>query len=251
MIKKLGWKPGIEIANAPRFGQQVQALAVLPESVDLRPQCGPNLVQGNLGSCTAHAIADTCWFAMKKAGKSAYTPSRLFIYYNERALEGTINSDSGASLSDGVRVLLRQGAPHESLWWYNTVKYKVKPCQTVYADGLPHLGTNILSIDNTNITELKNCLALGYPFVIGIEVFNGIMSTATEQTGVIPMPGSTDHSIGGHAMSCVGYADSHQWFIVRNWWGADWGDQGYGYIPYAYLTSSSLASDFWTIRNIS
>jgi len=54
--------------------------------------------------------------------------------------------------------------------------------------------------------------------------------------------------VGGHAVLAVGYDDASQTFLVRNSWGADWGQNGYFTMPYAYLTTRGLSSDFWTIR---
>ena len=88
----------------------------LPSSVDLRPQCPVVYDQADLGSCTANALGGLAEFLMMKGGVTGYVPSRLFIYYNERAIEGTVSQDAGASLTDGAHVLSTMGIPHESLW---------------------------------------------------------------------------------------------------------------------------------------
>jgi C1A family cysteine protease len=62
------------------------------------------------------------------------------------------------------------------------------------------------------------------------------------------MPGTKEKLLGGHAVIAVGYNDTTQRFIVRNSWGSKWGNKGYFTMPYAYLTDSNLADDFWTIR---
>ena len=64
------------------------------------------------------------------------------------------------------------------------------------------------------------------------------------------MPAFGERVVGGHAVCAVGYDDAKQWFIVRNSWGASWGDHGYFYMPYDYLTNASLSSSFWTIRDM-
>jgi len=97
---------------------------------------------------------------------------------------------------------------------------------------------------------LKGCLASGYPFVFGFTVYESFESQQVAQTGIVPMPAAGEKVVGGHAVVGVGYQDSTQQFIVRNSWGPGWGIKGYFMIPYAYLTNSNLADDFWTIRTV-
>lgn len=37
---------------------------------------------------------------------------------------------------------------------------------------------------------------------------------------------------GGHAVAVVGYDDRAGALLLRNSWGADWGDQGHAWLPY-------------------
>jgi C1A family cysteine protease len=62
------------------------------------------------------------------------------------------------------------------------------------------------------------------------------------------MPAAGEKVLGGHAVLAVGYDNTEQRFIVRYSWGAGWGQKGYFTVPFAYLTSTKLSSDFWTIR---
>jgi len=75
-----------------------------------------------------------------------------------------------------------------------------------------------------------------------------------KRPGVVPMPSareSSRESHGGHAMLCVGYSDPDKLFIVRNSWGPDWGEQGYCYIPYGYLTNEKFNSgDSWILKQL-
>ncbi len=242
--KGFGWKrPALPDFKAP-FAEPHFA-GPIPLAVDLRAQFAPVYDQGDLGSCTAQAWAAVHQFLHKKAGLTAYIPSRLFIYYNERVLEGTVSWDSGASLTDGAVVMRKQGGPNEAIWWYNTTKYTVKPNQSVYADGLKHLTTGTARVRQTK-DDFKKILAAGYPIVGGFSVYESFESDAVTSTGVVPMPKMTEGLLGGHAIVIVGYSDEKQWWIVRNSWGAEWGDKGYCYMPYDYLTNYNLADDFWT-----
>ena len=138
--------------------QSVVSLS-LPASVDLRSGCPPVVDQGNLGSCTANAIAVMVEFLMKKENKPFFPISRLFIYYLERSLEGTIRYDSGAYIRDGMKVVNKNGCPHESLWPYLINKFAINPSQATYTDASHHKVSQYQLIDNTNITALKSCLA--------------------------------------------------------------------------------------------
>jgi C1A family cysteine protease len=84
--------------------------------------------------------------------------------------------------------------------------------------------------------------------VFGFTVYESFESAAVAASGQVPMPAPGEAVIGGHAVMAAGYDDTNQRFIVRNSWGAGWGKNGCFTIPYAYLTSAQLASDFWTIR---
>ena len=95
---------------------------------------------------------------------------------------------------------------------------------------------------------MRGCLASGYPFVLGFTVYSSFESAEVARTGVLSMPGTNEDVVGGHAVLAVGYDDSTQTFLVRNSWGTSWGQAGYFTIPYAYLTTRGLSSDFWTIR---
>ena len=65
---------------------------------------------------------------------------------------------------------------------------------------------------------------------------------------MVPLPDvNNEEALGGHAILVSGYDDKKRVWIMRNSWGADWGDKGYFYLPYEYLLDSSLSSDLWNI----
>jgi len=218
----------------------------LPSSVDLRPGCSPVENQGQLGSCTANALAGALEFLEVKAGKPATDLSRLFIYYNERAVEGTISEDAGAMIRDGVKTLVSQGVCAEKQWPYVITKFKAKPPAACYRQALQH---QVISYHRIlSLQEMRSCLAEGYPFVFGFTVYESFESAAVAKTGTLNLPKKSEKSLGGHAIMAVGYNDSTQRLLIRNSWGADWGMAGYFTMPYAYASSSNLADDFWTLR---
>jgi C1A family cysteine protease len=244
----MGW-----VADLPDQRDRLYAapapVGPLPPLVDLRPQCPPVYDQGQLGSCTANAIAGALEFDRIKQRINDFTPSRLMIYYNERALEGTTKSDSGAQIRDGIKTVVKQGACPEPEWPYYVTKFKMRPTPACYLDGLKYKAILYQRIVPT-LDQLKGCLATGLPFVFGFTVYESFESAAVAQTGIAPMPAPGERAVGGHAVVGVGYIEAKQVFIVRNSWGPDWGMAGYFTIPYSYLTNASLADDFWQIKTV-
>lgn len=223
--------------------------ASLVTKVDLRPGQPPVYDQGDLGSCTANAVAGNLDFNRKKQGEAFISPSRLFIYYQEREDQGTVASDSGSSIRESVKAVKAYGACPEKEWPYDIKRYTTAPSAKAYADAIKYEALTYERIDR-NLVDFKTCLADGYPFVIGFTVYESFEGPDVAKTGIMPMPAKTESVLGGHAVEVVGYDDSKQWFIVRNSWGKKWGDKGYFYMPYAYLLDSKLSSDFWTLRSV-
>jgi C1A family cysteine protease len=232
-----------------RYGAPPETIAVLPDQVDLRPQCPSVYDQGQLGSCTANAIGAALEFDQMKQGQSAFTPSRLFIYYNEREIEGTVDSDSGAEIRDGVKSVNQQGACKEDTWPYDIDKFRDKPSDPSYSEGTEHQSIQYLRVTQT-LSQLKGCLAEGFPIIFGFVVYESFESKEVADSGHVEIPRAGEQQLGGHAVLAVGYEEANQWFIVRNSWGDGWGMDGYFTMPYPYLMQPSLASDLWTIRSV-
>ena len=249
-IQRYGWIPDLPDQRDHLYAAPVVHLAKLPPKVDLRSKCPAPYDQGQLGSCTANAIAGAIQFdRMKQKLKNNFVPSRLFIYYNERVIEGTVQSDSGAQIRDGIKSVAHDGDCPEKEWPYDIAKFTVKPGTGCYKDALKYKALSYQRVVQT-LSQLKGCLASGYPFVFGFTVYESFESDAVAKSGAVPMPAPNEKVLGGHAVLAVGYDDSAQRFIVRNSWGKTWGLQGYFTMPYAYLTDNNLADDIWTIRVI-
>src|SRR6185437_870347 len=218
--------------------------------VDLTPNMPPVFDQGQLGSCTANALLGAYEYEMLKQKEPLMNLSRLYLYYQERAMEGTVSQDAGAEIQDGVKVLQTTGVCRESLWPYDISKFAVTPPAAAAADAGSHHVINAQRLSGT-AADIKQTLVNGTPIVFGIEVYDSFQTPTSDSTGVIAMPGPNDNVEGGHAIVIVGYDDNKQLFKFRNSWGAGWGDRGYGYLPYAYVTDSNLSSDFWVLSSVS
>ncbi len=248
-IQGCGWVPDLPDARDLLFSAPDEVLAQLPPKVDLRPQLPPVYDQGQLGSCTANAIGAAFEFDQRQEGQQDFMPSRLFIYYNERAIEGTVGTDSGAQIRDGMKSIAKLGVCDEMTWPYDIAKFTEKPSAQAYAEGTKHLALVYRRV-LANLHQMQGCLASGFPFVVGISVYESFMSQQVAETGEVPLPSRNEQLEGGHAVLVVGYDGGAQRFIMRNSWGPGWGMQGYFTIPYAYLTDPQLARDFWAVYSV-
>jgi C1A family cysteine protease len=252
-IQRYGWIPDLPDARDHLYSAPPAVLAALPPKVDLTAQCPPVYDQGQLGSCTGNAIAAALQFDSKKQGRPDATlvPSRLFIYYNERVMEGTVNTDAGAQIRDGIKSVAQQGACYEGTksgqWPYDIASFTKKPPAACFKAALSDRALSYTRLMR-DLNQMKGCLASGFPFVFGFTVYQSFESQAVAKTGEMPMPLPGEDILGGHAVLAVGYDDAQQRFIVRNSWGTGWGRNGYFTMPYAYPVTANLADDFWTIR---
>ncbi|CAE7660430.1 unnamed protein product, partial [Symbiodinium necroappetens] len=265
LVQKFGWIPDMPDHRDKHLTfSSVEAPSSIKkksdgakEIVDLRPENGgfPIFDQGHLGSCTANALAAAFHFTLHKMEVendkdfADFTPSRLFIYYNERLVEGSVNQDAGAMIRDGIKTMSKVGVCPESVWKYDDGPdfFKQQPDSRSYeiAQKCKVIGYARVAQD---LSQMKMCIKSGYPFVFGFAVLSSFQTAEVASTGRMVMPQPTDQQLGGHAVCAVGYDDFQQCFIVRNSWGEGWGDKGYFYMPYEYICNPALAMDLWAIN---
>jgi C1A family cysteine protease len=232
-IARYGWTPDLPDQRDHQYA------APLPQA---RPAAGhrwtcassvPKVYdQGQIGSCTANAIAGAIEFDLKKQKLADFTPSRLFIYYNERDMEHTVATDSGAQIRDGVKSVNQLGVCPETEWpyvatpadpntnlWPPGAKPAQKPSPQCYADALKNKAVSYERVTR-DLAQFKGCLAAGYPFVLGFTVYSAFESAQVAKTGTLNLPTSAEQVEGGHAVLAIGYDDAAQRFIIRNSWGA-------------------------------
>ncbi|MEB3701611.1 C1 family peptidase [Candidatus Bealeia paramacronuclearis] len=242
----------------------------IPTSFDLS-QYTTIFDQGPLGSCTGNSLVGALFARQLKELSEAnpktalptlkvnvHPASRLFVYYGERQLEGTVNEDSGASIGDGIKFIHTTGAPDETVWPYDVSKFAIKPPVTAWTQAYSHkaLDPNYMTHDAiipsvTGLNALKLAISSGDLISLGIAVYDSFESDQVAKTGVVPIPDVKKESLlGGHAVLALGYDDKTQLIKCANSWGTSWGDKGYFYLPYKYFEDSSLTDEAWIISTV-
>lgn len=261
--RKYSWKKQAQDDRDYKF-HRLSALrkfstsAAISKVVNNRMWCSAIEDQGDLGSCTGNAWVGLLEYNECKNGRGGSLfrdLSRLFLYYNERDIEGTVNDDSGAELRDGAKALATYGVCMEYQWPYDITKFTNKPSEQCYTNALVNKINSYYSLDgktsDETLTNLKTCLFNGQCFVFGFQVYEYFESQQMADTGILQMPQANEELLGGHAVMAVGYNDYEQRFLIKNSWGKGWGlkgtNDGYFTMPYEYITNPDLASDFWTV----
>lgn len=217
-------------------------------AVDLSSFCTNIKNQGNVGSCTAHATVGLMEFFYKKymSGKKDDVYSEKFVYYTTRVKVegGKADNDSGAFLRDTLKCVVKYGACKEATFPYNS-DFAQEPPEEAYKEALNFQVTKYACIPSDDkakcLQDLKTLLYNGNAFVGGFTCYANLFDGSG---GMIPIP--TGKATGGHAVLFVGYDDTRQCFKFKNSWGENWGDNGYGYLPYTFLTIGAL-QDLWTV----
>jgi C1A family cysteine protease len=230
-------------SSAPRPKSSV------PLTVDLRPNDAEDIFdQLTLGSCTANAISAWLSYKNKQDRNMFYHYSRLWLYWQERNLEGTVNEDSGAYIRDGFKVLQKIGCATESYFPYTSNPVAVfthTPSPESYDNAQYHKIDEYYRIMTK--AQLREELAHGNPVVMGIQVYESFETAEVARTGIVPMPDtSKEEFLGGHAILAMGYKfiGNKEYIICRNSWGKGWGDNGYFYLPMDFI--GWYVSDMWS-----
>lgn len=236
-----------------RVAKSLSSAKALPSAVDHFEYCSPIEDQKSLGSCTANSCAGMVEYMERRATGQHIDASRLFLYKVTRMLDGW-EGDTGAYLRTTMKALVLFGMPPEQAWPYKVRTYDREPSAFLYAYAANYKAVQYLRLDRPDLTpaetlnEIRTALSKGFAAMFGFSVYSSLGDDPD-----IPYPGDTDKLDGGHAVLAIGYDDKRECagtvqrgaLKIRNSWGVEWGDNGYGWLPYAYVLSG-LADDFWT-----
>jgi C1A family cysteine protease len=247
----LGWIPDLPDYRDHDVPLRLSRRA--PDSVrlDLEPWMPPVYDQYQLGSCTANALAAVVEYDLRRKDRPDFMPSRLFIYYNERKLEHTIEYDAGAMIRDGAKSLHKIGVCTETMWPYDVDKFAEKPPNDAYEEAAL---TKAVTYQRVARRDVKLMLAAGAPIAFGFTVYSNFWSTG--RNGFMPLPDGDVE--GGHAVVLCGYDTIDRagtgdpfpgglHYRVRNSWGVNVEDVGYFWMPSEFVHDTRLSSDFWSV----
>jgi C1A family cysteine protease len=235
-----------------KYSLPVHMIGALPTKADLLKYLPPVYDQLQLGSCTANATSANIRTRLKLEKLPDVPPSRLFIYYNSRLLEGTVKEDSGSTLRDSTKCVYKYGYCSEIIWPYDISKFTVKPGTVCQKEAAKHLVKKYEAVPQ-EINHIKSCIVGGFPISFGFKVFASFESEQMAKTGLMTMPQPGEAELGGHAVLIIGYDDNmiingqKGAALIRNSWSDRWGIKGNFWMPYKFLLDYRLCNDFWKI----
>lgn len=246
----LNWKRAPYDSRDFKSVRHLAAPVSLPTEFELDKQI-PIYDQGNLGSCTANsACACFRYEVAQLTGNFDFDPSRLFQYYNSRALQGWENEDSGAYIRDAFKAMNKWGLAVESLWPYKVNDFAKKPPIDVYLNGEKNITVKYAAV-NQNLDKIKQTLVSGAAVSFGFNVYDSFFGSWSNGTGIMPLPKKNESLQGGHAVTIIGYSDAKKCFLIQNSWGTGWGQpNGKFWMPYSFALNPNEADDFWCIEEV-
>lgn len=253
MLKELGLEVGADVQVGKR--------------ADLSPYFSTIEDQGDIGSCTAQVVAALGEYFQNRAFGTYTDLSRLFLYKATRNLLGW-KGDTGAYLRTALGALVLIGAPPEHMWPYIERRFDVEPPAWLYAVAQNFKGTSYFHVDTPGMNKgdlldrVRAFLANGIPCTAGFTVYASSNQASPENDGEIPFPARRDRVVDGHGVVIVGFDDERQItnqlpggrttigaFKIRSSWGPNWGDRGYGWLPYEYLLTG-ICDDLWSLMKM-
>lgn len=271
-VQGYGWRKDRPDPRDRIYNLQARILRAdqVPGNFDLEDEMPPVYNQLQLGSCTANATGAIMQHCQMKEGEAegSNVPSRLFIYYNERKIEGQpLDQDTGAEVRDGIKVLASMGAPPESEWPYsdaNPGPFQQAPPASAYTDALKYEAIEYQRIvivpTGDPYAPMRTAIVNHQPIAFGFPVPALFEDRSwNPATTPLPLPTASTQYIGGHAVVVVGFDfDGSKWgfpfpvFKVRNSWDTNWGLRGHFYMHFEWFTpGANLADDLWVVSKAS
>ena len=230
---KLGWQQN------PPDSRDYKFKAAQPSTLktnSLAPLVPEVYDQGPTSSCVAQAIAAAVAIQEVKAGIVYHCPSRLFMYYNSRAMHHMQGTDSGTFARTCLKSMKKLGVPDELHWGFDE-PVNQRPGWEPAAMAAGRMGGTYEWLPTTGRLEaVKSAIDAGYPVAFGTLVTEAFTQNSGPYVEGVPMVKDTK---GGHMMLIVGYTyddfNNSTYFQVLNSWGTDWRMGGFAYLSSGYI----------------
>jgi hypothetical protein len=218
------------------------ATTTTPPSKDLREGWWKIGDQSFNGSCVGWATADSVlrWHFVK-ANRLTQTEllSMRYIWIASKETDDLVAQPTTFIETEGTRVkaaldIARNfGVVLDSILPYQTGTLYQGETNTFYALAAQRRIASYFNLGR-DLTVWQNWIANHGPILTRFDV-DTTWYDATKNQGNMDtyQPGTRK---GGHAVALVGYTSDR--FIVRNSWGTDWGNKGFGYASPAYATAA-------------
>jgi hypothetical protein len=212
--------------------------------------------QGYIGACVPTCISTVYYYlTMKQSNYINFRISRLYLYYQVRKLYDDLDNDNGSTIIDCINILHTDGILPEFLYPYINDNLYKNPNKFLekYSKFCKCLG-----FENVKRNQIKNKILLDFPILCGIKIFKNIDDKKVKKTGIIEIPNNIndsdnllgDNLLGGHCIILIGFDDNTKYYKFINSWGSNWGDNGFGYLPYEYITSEYLSDEFYILKQV-
>lgn len=103
--------------------------------------------------------------------------------------------------------------------------------------GKTYISKNYFTWNNTNLDLYKQAIYQGHGCVVASWGNNYCWSSAK-----ILLPDNKSQMEWRHIVYLIGWDDATKHFKFINSWGEAWGDKGYGYLPYEYITKGYVSN---------
>jgi len=223
---------------------------VKTDKVDMRCQFSPIKNQFTLGSCTIFSVISLL------ERKHRVQLSEMFAYCHIRTTskwEGgkgmTIKDTPAINFRSALSVLSKKGTCKQTTWPYIKDNIYKIPDISFLEEADKYKITDYARLEHKDVhpdillNNIKVLLEAQIPIICAIILPLQSLSKEIRKSGILPF---CWFSKKGHAVTLVGFDDTKKQIIFRNSWGKDWGDDGYGYIPYDYIKHQKFY-DIWIL----
>ena len=230
---------------------RLPAPSPLPRVIDLRAAFVAPFDQTGTELCAPVALAAVLDVELRTAGLVEAGPvSLLFLDYETRhGRDGAPLPAGPVDMPDCLAAVRRSGVCPEALWPFARARRDLRPPEQAYRCARDLGGVDFQPVPR-RLDAMLGLLADGHPFVCGLRVYQSFWGSRSRRSGAIALPIRRERETGGHAVVIAGYEREREVFIFRNSFGAQWGDGGYGTLPFAYLLSDHLAFDLWSVTAV-